>query len=61
MCYNTTMAKVYYKKHNTFKVFGIKVFSFNSEYIEKSTEQDDEDIRDDILLHELKAKNNDNL
>ena len=55
------MAKVYYKKHNVLKFFGIKIFTFNSEYIEKSTDQDDEEIRDDILLHELKGKNNDNL
>lgn len=59
--YNINMAKVYYKKHNVLKFFGIKIFTFNSEYIEKSTDQDDEEIRDDILLHELKGKNNDNL
>ena len=55
------MAKVYYKKHNVLKFLGVKLFSFDSEYIEKSTDQDDEEIRDDILLHELKGKINDNL
>ena len=55
------MAKVYYKKHSVLKFLDIKILSFNTEYIEKSTDQDDEEIRDDILLHELKGKNNDNL
>lgn len=55
------MAKVYYKKHNVLRFLGIKILSFNTEYIEKSTDEDTEEIRDDILLHELKGKNNDNL
>ena len=55
------MAKVYYKKHNVLRFLGIKILSFNTEYIEKSTDEATEEIRDDILLHELKGKNNDNL
>lgn len=50
------MAKVLYEKHNVIKLFGIKIFDFNSQYFERSTEEDTEEIRDDIRLHELKGK-----
>ena len=53
-----TMAKVAYKKFNTLKIFGLKLFEFKSDYVEYSTDEDTEEIRDDIRLHELKGKNN---
>ena len=52
------MAKVAYKKFNTLKIFGLKLFEFTSDYVEYSTDEDTEEIRDAIRLHELKGKNN---
>ena len=52
------MAKVAYKKFNTLKILGLKLFEFKSEYVEYSTEEDTEEIQDEIRLHELKGKNN---
>ena len=52
------MAKVVFKKFNTFKILGLKLCEFKSDYVEYSTEEDTEEIRDDIRLHELKGKNN---
>lgn len=53
------MAKVTYSKINRLKFFGLALFEFQSDYIERSTEQDTEEIQDEIRLHELKGKNND--
>ena len=52
------MAKVAYKKFNTLKILGLKLFEFKSDYVEYSTEEDTEEIQDEIRLHELKGKNN---
>ena len=48
--------KVVYTKLNTLKLFGLKLFEFRSDYVERSTDQDTEEIQDEIRLHELKGK-----
>lgn len=50
------MAKVTYTKFNVLKIFGLKLFEFKTDYIERSTEKDTEEIQDEIRLHELKGK-----
>lgn len=52
------MAKVTYTKLNILKILGLKLFEFKSEYVERSTDNDTEEIQDEIRLHELKGKNN---
>lgn len=52
------MAKVVYTKVNKFKFFGFNLFEFHSDYVERSTDNDTEEIQDEIRLHELKGKNN---
>lgn len=52
------MAKLVYEKFDTFKILGLKLFEFKSDYVQYSTDEDTEEIRDDIRLHELKGKNN---
>lgn len=53
------MAKVVYTKINRLKFFGLSLFEFHSDYVERSTDEDIEEIQDEIRLHELKGKNND--
>lgn len=53
------MAKVVYTKKNRLKLFGLNLFEFHSDYVERSTDEDTEEIQDEIRLHELKGKNND--
>lgn len=53
------MAKVTYSKINQLKFFGLNLFEFHTDYVERSTEEDTEEIQDEIRLHELKGKNND--
>ena len=52
------MAKVVYTQINQLKFFGLKLFEFRSDYVERSTDEDTEEITDEIRLHELKGKNN---
>lgn len=52
------MAKVVYTKVNRFKFLGLKLFEFQSNYVERSTDEDTEEIQDEIRSHELKGKNN---
>lgn len=52
------MAKVVYTQINRFKFLGLKLFEFRSDYVERSTDEDTEEITDEIRLHELKGKNN---
>lgn len=52
------MAKVVYTKINRLKLFGLNLFRFQSDYVERSTDEDTEEIQDEIRLHELKGKNN---
>lgn len=52
------MARVVYTKINRLKLFGLNLFEFHSDYVERSTDEDIEEIQDDIRLHELKGKNN---
>ena len=40
-------------KRNEFRLFGIKICSFVEQYKVLSTDEDSEEIRDDIYLHEL--------
>ena len=41
------------QSQNEFRLFGIKICSFVEQYKVLSTDEDSEDIRDDIYLHEL--------
>ncbi len=52
------MAKAAYTKINRLKFFGLNLFEFHSDYVERSTDEDTEEIQDEIRLHELKGKNN---
>ena len=47
------MSKTLGIKKNEFKLFGIKICSFEEHYKIVSTDIDNEEIRDDIYLHEL--------
>ena len=47
------MAKTVGIKRNEFRLFGIKICSFIEQYKVLSTDEDSEEIRDDIYLHEL--------
>jgi hypothetical protein len=47
------MAKVVGTIRNEFRFLGIKLFDFTKQYKVLSTEEDTEEIRDDIYLHEL--------
>ena len=51
------MAKVIGTFHKEIKFLGLKLFDISHNYIQMSTEQDTEEIRDDILLHELMIRN----
>lgn len=46
------MSKSLYTTHNVFKIFGIKVFEYYSDYVGNETTENVETIRDDIILHE---------
>lgn len=48
------MAKVVYTKINRLKY----LFEFHSDYVERSTDEDIEEIQDEIKLHELKGRHN---
>lgn len=52
------MAKVVYTQINRFKFLGLKLFEFRIDYVERSTNEDTEEIQDEIRSHELKGKNN---
>ncbi|MBQ9246112.1 hypothetical protein IJ182_07590 [bacterium] len=43
------------------KFLGIKIFDISHSFIQMSTEQDTEEIRDDIIMHELMMKNKNNI
>lgn len=47
------MSKTVGMKKNEFKLFGIKICSFTEQYKVMHTDEDTEELRDDILLHEL--------
>ena len=47
------MAKTVGIKTKEFKIFGLKICDFVEQYKVLSTEEDTEEIRDDIFLHEL--------
>ena len=47
------MAKTVAIKTNEFRLFGFKICSFVEQYKVLSTDEDTEEIRDDIYLHEL--------
>ena len=49
------MAKVVYTKRNEFKLFGIKIFEFDSFYNERSSEKDLEE--DDFYIDLLEVTN----
>ena len=46
------MAKTLSKRHDIYKIFGIKVVEYTSNYSWKECLVDEEDIREDIILHE---------
>lgn len=52
------MAKVVYTKINRLKFFGLNLLEFHSDYVEHSTDEDIEEIQDEIRLHELKGRHN---
>ena len=54
------MAKTISTFHRELRIFGIKVCDVKHEYLQLSTEEDTEEIRDDIILHELMMKEKDN-
>lgn len=47
------MAKVVYTKRNEFKLFGIKIFEFNTKYNERSSDKELEEDDFYIELHEV--------
>ena len=51
------MAKVVGTIRNEFRFLGIKLFDFTKQYKILETEEDTEEIRDDIYLHELITQN----
>ena len=51
------MAKLVSTFHKEIKFLGIKLFDISNNYIQTSTEEDTEEIRDDIIMHELMIKN----
>lgn len=51
------MSKTVGTKKNEFRLFGIKICSFTEQYKVLYTEQDTEEIRDDIYLHEIISDN----
>ena len=46
------MTKSTYTTHNVFKLFGIKIFEYYTDFVGYDTEEDIESIRDDSILHE---------
>lgn len=50
------MTKSTYTTHNVFKLFGIKIFEYYSDFVGQDTEEDIQSIRDDIILHENNIK-----
>lgn len=46
------MAKTVGTTHNIFKLFGIKIFEYYSDYVCNETIEEVERLRDDIILHE---------
>ncbi|MBQ6516036.1 hypothetical protein IJI31_02540 [bacterium] len=50
------MAKTVGTTHNVFKIFGIKIYEYYSDYICNETIEDFETLRDDIILHEKSIK-----
>ena len=53
------MSKTVGTVRNEFRFLGIKLFDFTKQYKFLSTDEDKEDIRDDIYLHELITQNAD--
>ena len=51
------MAKTLSTTRNVYKIFGIKVCEFTSDYVWRESTENEEAIRDDILLHEQVIKN----
>ncbi len=54
------MAKVVGTFHQECKLFGLKIWDLSQNYIQLATEEDTEEIRDDIIMHELMIKNSQN-
>ncbi len=50
------MSKTIYTTHNVFRLFGIKVFEYYSDFLGNETEEDFETMQDDIILHENNVK-----
>ena len=53
------MAKTVGTMHNVFRLFGIKIYEYYSDYNCNETIEDMETMRDDILLHEESIKRRD--
>lgn len=51
------MAKTLSTTRNVYKIFGIKVCEFTSDYVWRESTENCEEIRDDIFLHEQVIKN----
>ena len=51
------MSKTVGIKKNEFKLFGIKICSFTEQYKVLHTDEESEEIRDDIYLHEIMSDN----
>ena len=52
------MAKTAGTFHKELRIFGIKICDVKHEYIQLNTEEDTEEIRDDIIMHEILFKEN---
>jgi hypothetical protein len=52
--------KVLYNKLQEFKIFGFKLFEFNTQYLERSTEKDDSDNDFYIELKQREFNNKNN-
>jgi hypothetical protein len=50
------MSKLIYTKFHTVKLLGFKILDFRTDYVERYTDEDSEEIQDEIRLHELKGK-----
>lgn len=51
------MSKTVGTFHQECRFLGIKIWDVSNNYIQLSTEEDTEEIRDDIFMHELMIKN----
>ena len=50
------MSKLIYTKFKILKFLGLKLIEIKTDYVERYTDEDTEEIQDEIRLYELKRK-----